>query len=235
LEFRVQERTAALTRSNEQLQQRSEQLGRLAAELTLTEQRERQRLARLLHDHLQQLLVAGKLNLGRLTRYVKPPATIMVAQLNGILDEALAASRSLTVQLAPPVLYDEGFVSGLVWLAHWMLDTHGLKVELDVAPDAEPEREDLKILLFESVRELLFNTVKHAGVDKAQVSASRTSGDILQVVVSDEGAGFDPEVILRHGRRVNGGFGLFSVRERLVSLGGAWMCSAPRGRGAGLS
>lgn len=214
LEQRVSERTA-------ELQQRAGQLARLASELTLAEQRERQRLATVLHDHLQQLLVGMKFGLEVLARRMGDPNRSAVEQVQGLLDEAIKASRSLTAELSPPILHEGGLTAGLDWLARWMGEKHGLTVELKLDGDAQPQREDVRVLLFQSVRELLFNVVKHAGVTRARVELARQNRNHVRVTVSDEGKGFgDGQTVQPGGTLLVGGFGLFSIRERLHMLGG---------------
>ena len=222
LEDRVRQRTA-------DLQRRAEQLSLLASELTLAEQRERRRLAQVLHDHLQQLLVGARFGLEVISRRVDEEQRAGIAQVQGLLEESITASRSLTVELSPPILHEGGLGAGLEWLARWMQEKHGLVVELTIDKQAETDREDVKVLLFQSTRELLFNIVKHAGVTHAKVKVAMHA-DHLQVVVSDAGVGFDPEVMWdRSSQMTAAGFGLFSIRERLGMLGGRLEIeSAPR-------
>jgi signal transduction histidine kinase len=224
LEERVAERTAVATR-------RAVQLRALAAELTLTELRERRRLAEILHDHLQQLLYAARLNLGSLRQRI-PEGDLAetVEQIDVLLDQALTESRTLTVELSPPVLYASGLKGALEWLARHMEQTCGLTVEFEADPRAEPDSEDVRILLFQSVRELLFNVVKHAGVRRARVTMVKSPRDRLRLVVADEGSGFDVEEF-KTGGAAAAGFGLFSIGERLELLGGSMELDSAPGRG----
>ncbi len=236
LDRRVAEHTAMA-------EQRAVQLRRLAAELTRAEQRERRRLARLLHDHLQQLLVGAKLNINVLQKRVEavykaetpPPGapclepTVVgaVAQVDDLLDEAIAASRSLTAQLSPSVLYDMGLPAALEWLGRSMGETHGLRVEVDAAPDADPPCEDMRVLLFSSARELLLNVVKHARVRDARLTLCNTADGRVQLAVADEGVGFRALSSRAPGAAVSG-LGLFGIRERIELLGGeVWVRSEP--------
>lgn len=222
LEQKVAERTAVA-------EIRAAQLRELAAQLTRAEQRERRRLAQTLHDHLQQLLVALRLKLGRaLARLDLESPRAALEQSDDLLEQALQASRELTVDLSPPVLYEAGLVSALEWLARQMQDKHGLEVSLTAERDVEPVSEEVRIFLFHSVRELLFNAVKHAGVSRAQVALRRAGEDRLEVSVADEGKGFDLE---EAARRPSSGFGLFSLRERLEFLGGRLSLDTAPGRG----
>jgi PAS domain S-box-containing protein len=220
LEERVQERTRELER-------RARQLSRLSSELTLTEQRERQRIAQVLHDHLQQLLVAASLRLSILGRNASETQRKAVNDVAELLEDAIRASRSLTVELAPPILHEAGLSAGLKWLARWMQEKHGLTVRIRADEGATSEPEDVRILLFRSARELLFNVVKHAGVDAAALDLQIVEGQFLHVSVSDCGTGFDSGAVFANEARSSSGFGLFSIRERLLLLGGRLEMTCP--------
>jgi len=209
-----------LQATNEELQRRAERLSKMASELTVAEHRERYRLAQVLHDHLQQLLVAAKLELSTVARKIAhTEAGKVIDSVMGLLKESIQESRLLTVELYPPILHEAGLIGGLEWLVRWMQDKHGFHVKLDAQGDVNIKREDICILLFQSIRELLFNSVKHSGVSKAQLIVRR-KGDFVQLTIRDEGMGFDPQKLHERTEKMNGGFGLFSIRERLTSLGG---------------
>lgn len=230
LEMRVRQRTKLLDAKNDELKLRADQLSRLASELTLAEKRERHRLARILHDHIQQLLVAATLGLETIRHQLGEHFTGTLRQVNNLLVECLGVSRSLTVELSPTILHEAGLVAGVEWLARWMHKKHGLQIEIDAQTDIAVEREDIRILLFECVRELLFNVVKHAGVAKAQVTL-KSRDDDFEITVSDEGVGLDTGT-LDANRNTSSGFGLFSIRERLELLGGRLMVESAPNRGA---
>src|SRR5690606_20839551 len=138
-----------------------------------------------------------------------------------LITEAIEASRTLTVELSPPILHEAGLAAGLEWVARWKKEKYGLEIELDLDPEAEPTREDVRVLVFESVRELLFNIVKHAGVRRAWVEMAQHENDFLRVTVIDHGKGIDPQAVFGDGEDSDSGFGLFSIRERLTLLGGS--------------
>jgi signal transduction histidine kinase/ActR/RegA family two-component response regulator len=224
LEQRVAERTA-------ETEQRAAQLRALTSELTQTEQRERRRLAQVLHDNLQQMLVAGKLQVGTaLKDTTDPRCTEALQRVNALLDDSIQESRSLTVELSPPVLYDAGLVAGLEWLGRWMQEHHGLHLEVDAEREVDPSGEDLSVLLFQGARELLFNVVKHARVDRAEVRLCRDGRQRIEMRVRDEGEGFDAEAGALTERQGEG-FGLFSIRERLMRLQGEITVDSAPGAG----
>lgn len=223
LEQLVSERTAEITALANQLRE-------LASELTLAEQRERQRIAKVLHDHIQQMLVAAKLQTAALVNPRRnEDSNKCVRLVNDLIDQAISASRNLTAELSPPVLSDAGFGLALQWLARNSLEKHGLKVEVEFDSSGEPRVEDVRILLFDAIRETLFNVVKHSGVQKAHVRCFRGGDDRVRVVVSDEGRGFDPTCLRTGGR--SEGFGLFSVQQRLGHFGGRLEIESAPGQG----
>lgn len=211
LERRVAERTA-------EAEHRATQLRAMAAELSQTEERERRRLAQMLHDDLQQLLAATKFHAGALQRRLDSDALRQqLAEVIDLLDQSIKISRSLTIELSPPILYDAGLPAALNWLARWMQSKHGLLVEVNSDEAANPEAEEVKIFLFQSARELLFNVAKHAQTNQAWVALTRREDGQVELVVRDKGNGFD----LSHQRGLTrSGFGLFSIHERIELLGG---------------
>lgn len=228
LEVRVQERTKELTQTVSILHERSEQLRRMTAELTLAEQRERQRLSQVLHDGLQQILVGAKYRLASVPR--SPNVHQATDQVTELIDDAIEVSRSLTAELSPPILMQGDLFLTLEWLARWMHDKHELDVNLIAGKKIEPLPEEVILLLFQAARELLFNVVKHAGVRTARVEVNQLDGRI-QMTIEDEGAGFDPNQLSIEGGYF-GGKGLFSIRERLFYLGGQMEIDAAPGRGS---
>jgi len=211
-----------------ELQRGTAHLRRLHAELTQAEQRERRRLAEMLHDGLQQLLVAASMRIKELRNRGRDKARKMLEQVDSLLSESIEASRSLTLELFPPVLHDRGLVSALEWLADWLQEKQKLNVEVRAADDVEPPSEDMKIFLFQAVRELLFNVSKHSGVDTAVVSLHRDSAE-LTVQVIDRGKGFEPSRLPALEHRTT--FGLSNVQQRLQWMGGEVRVNSAPGRG----
>jgi signal transduction histidine kinase/ferredoxin len=225
LEQRVNARTADLRRRTDQLAQqsmelerRADDLRRLAAELSRAEHRERKRLAKLLHDGLQQVLIAVKSRVAMLVDAEPDEQKREAARLDELVAECLRTSRNLSQELSPPILQVGTLAEGIEWLGPWFGDKHGLTVAVDVEGELPPVPEHLRVFLFQSVRELLFNVVKHSGKMRAGVGLSRQH-KYFTVQVEDDGERFDPEVVEAHLQRPEG-FGLFNIRERLEALGG---------------
>jgi CheY-like chemotaxis protein len=137
------------------------------------------------------------------------------------LEEAIAATKALSIELAPPVLREKGLAAALEWLASWMQATHDLTVQLRLDPSGNPWAWSVRVLIFESVRELLFNVVKHAGVKEATLEFGPAPNDGFRVVVSHQGIGFDVARV-DDSHSVAGGLGLLSIRERVALLGGSF-------------
>lgn len=209
------------------VQQRTAQLRKLAGELTLAEQRERMRLACIIHDHLQQLLVAAKFRTSVLGRGGIDGLKEAARGIEDLLDESISASRSLTAELNPPILHEAGLGAGVQWLSRRMADKHGLCIQLEVE-EIGPLPDDLKFMLFESIRELLFNIVEHAHTCSASLSLRRADAS-LQVTVSDQGTGFDSDRLAADSGM---GFGLFGIRERIQLVGGTLEIDSSPGRGS---
>jgi PAS domain S-box-containing protein len=222
LEERVAQRT-------EEAQRRTAERQALACELIQTEDRQRRRLAQVLHDNLQQLLVAARMKVGRLgKRAADQTLREELRNVEQILAESISESRSLTLELSPPVLNEAGLAGGLQWLAEEMENKHGLCVGVEIDPAAEPGDEASRVFLFQAVRELLFNVVKHAQAASAKVRLTRGEGATIRVDVGDDGVGVDPV-------RQAWGFGLASVHQRLEGLGGRMEMEAAPGGGTEIS
>lgn len=216
---------------NEQLNARAHQLRALTGELAIAEQRERRRLARVLHDGLQQHLAAAKMQLACLTEQLENASDRQkVEPILSMMTQSIHMARSLSADLNPPILHERGFTAGLQWLSRWMRDNH----QLDVAVSTEKIPKlplEIKIILFECIRELLFNIVKHAKVGAAIVHLEMINENMIAITVKDEGVGFVPDQQMRNDV-IGGGFGLFSIRERIGLLGGHLEVRSAPGKGS---
>jgi PAS domain S-box-containing protein len=221
LESKVAQRTA-------ELEYRARQLQKLTLELSETEDRERERLAEILHDDLQQILAAAKFHLNVLRNRAKydPSTQAAAAQIDHMLKDAIDKSRALSHELSPAVLHHADFGETLGWLANQIQAKHGLLVRVDPFNKIELQSDALKAFLFKAAQELLFNVVKHARVKEARVRARRW-GRCICLSVSDQGRGFDPQDL-----RATTGFGLFSIRERVELLGGRMKIKSAKGKGS---
>jgi len=233
LEEKVVKRTALLNSANLKLKEeiterkRSEQkvkgyqqkLKRLASELTLTEERERRALASDLHDHIGQAVAMIRIKLKRLEgNAVFSGAEREIEDIRILLEQTIRYTRNLTFELSPPVLYDLGIEAGLEWLAEQFRRKYGLSVRLETYGPKLEISNDLQVTLFRSVRELLFNVIKHARASQVSMILNNSGAD-LSIEVSDDGQG----LMSKHDEAEvadPGGFGLFSIREQMGCFGG---------------
>ncbi|MEN6338241.1 MAG: response regulator [Phycisphaerales bacterium] len=221
LEQRIAERTA-------ELEHRTYQLQRLTLELSMAEERERRRIAEILHEDLQQQLAAVKFHLGLLSTRAKrdPSQQALAVRLDRLLKDAIEKSRSLSHELSPAVLHRNDLAESLRWLAHQMQTRYGLTVHVDSLGEVNLQSDALAIFLFRVAQELLFNVVKHARVGEARVRVRRI-GPCLALSVLDHGRGFDPGQL-----KETAGLGLLSIRERIELLGGWMKIKSAAGKGS---
>jgi signal transduction histidine kinase len=224
LEQRVAQRTAEAI-------ERAQKLRLLSSELSLAEERERRRIAQVLHDDLQQMLMAARLHLRALDKTENAAErTEIIRNIQNMLERSFNLTRSLSVELSPPVLHDHGLAAALEWLAAQARKHHGANVSVDADSSANPKAIDVSVFLFQAVRELLLNAVKHAPGSPVHITMKGTGSGKLRVVVSDRGPGFDPARLDRQGFQL-GGLGLFNIRERMASFGGEFQIKSTPGRG----
>jgi DNA-binding NarL/FixJ family response regulator len=221
LESRVAQRTA-------ELEHRTRQLQRLTLELSRAEDRERKRLAEILHDDLQQILTASTFHLHILRSRLKDNQALqeLGEQVNQLLKEAIDRSRSLSHELSPVMLYRNDLGTTFEWLARQVQTKHGLTVHVEVRGHVDSPSDTHKVFLFRTAQEILFNIVKHAKVQEARVRLQRMR-EQLWLTIGDQGQGFDPKSLDE-----TGGFGLLSIRERVELLGGRMKIRSAKGRGS---
>ena len=206
-----------------------EQLRALDTQLVLVEEKERRRLAGDLHDGLSQTLTLANIKLQTLQHGAGGNGFDQdIQEVSALLDGALQSAHSLTFELSPPVLHDIGLVAALDWLMDDMRNKYDLRVVLDDDGQDKPLDERYRVVLFRAVRELLINIAKYAGVRDARVML-RTDGNSLSVSVVDHGCGFDPAQV--ETASIHGGFGLFSLNERLRQLGGEMLVTSEPEKG----
>ncbi|MGB3543849.1 PAS domain-containing protein, partial [Rubrivirga sp.] len=207
--------------------ERTEQVRRLSERLAVAEHEERRRIALVLHDDLQQHLAGLAITHHVLWKsFASDEDRALREKADEILDSATALTRTLASELSPPSLESEDLVHTLRWLADRKRDLHQLDVTVEVDGPCEVPGDGVRSLLYNTLRELLFNVVKHAGTARATVRAHR-DGETVVVEVEDEGDGFDVDA----PGAGHGGLGLFSVRERIEMAGGHLELDSERGRG----
>lgn len=217
----------------QQVRERTAQLRAMAMELTTIEERERHAIAHELHDGLCQTLAVAKLKLSAIDtrRKVYPwgnELRLKIDTIESLIDDADQAARSLSLQLSPSILHELGLVPALEWLAEEMQRTYGLRVRVHDNGVPKQLDETVRNPLFHATRELLINVAKHAQVGVAELALTLADGQLV-VSVTDSGNGFDAGDSAVPSAK--GGFGLFSVRERIGFIGGDMQIDSAPGDG----
>lgn len=222
LEWRVAERASEAI-------ERAERLRVLSIELTSAEEAERRRIAEILHDDLQQMLIAARMQSHTLAKTESAAERAEVTQvIDEILDRSFNLTRSLIVELAPPILHERGLAAALESLGAQTTKQHNVQIRVDADPSANPKDPSVRVFLFRAVRELLFNAVKHANGSPVTVRMTRGRPRKVQIVIADRGPGIDLAKLDRRKIRPTG-LGLLNIRERLTNFGGEFQIeSAPR-------
>ena len=209
LERRVAERTA-------EAEARAAELQRIAAELSSAEERERRRIAAMLHEGLQQDLVALRYRIDNLVKgsFKGTADEEPIHELGVAIDDCVARTRELSYDLSPPAARS-GLLPALKWISEDSGRRFGLNVTVKAGPDTERVNPALAAVLFRAVKELLLNVRKHSGASSAEITVTRVA-DRIEVGVSDGGHGFNAAA-LTAGRT---SMGLRSIEEHLLFLGG---------------
>lgn len=237
LERQVKVRTAELIRTKEQLRKavkdisvHKRQLQSMASQHTISEEQARRKLAGHLHDNICQSLGVVKMKLDALTKSISPSDfTAPLQEVAQIIKSTIQDVRSVIVDLSPPVLHELGLEAALEWLAERFHDRNGVLCAFENDRLAKPLDDDVCILLFQSVRELLVNSIQHAQARNVKICALR-EGDNIHITVEDDGGDFKTSergFPVREAR----GFGFFNIRERLSSIGGYMEIKSLKGKG----
>ena len=204
------------------------QLRGLASALALAEERERRRLAAELHDRIGQTLALTKIKLSGLVPTTTDPSSLLlsVAEIGNLIDTTIQDTHSLIFEISPPVLYQVGFEAAVEWLAEHFQEQYGLRIGLKIDQSPKELGEELRIVLFQVIRELLVNVIKHAKARRANISMKYEKQN-FRIVVRDDGSGFIPD----ENPGTIRGFGLFNIQERLHHLGAEIEIESSPGKG----
>ena len=210
-----------------------ENLRSLASALSLAEEKERRRLAVYLHDQIGHTLALANIKLEELQKALPGQCPEFPAgeleKTGSLLEQAIRDTHSLTFKISSPILYELGLEAALEWLTEQLQKDHGISARFVADGQPQPLGDDVRVLIFQAVNELLVNVVKHAQAQNVEVSIRREGGN-LKVGVGDDGVGFQmPQT--KPGRREPCGFGLFSIRERLRPWGGVLEVQSEPGAG----
>ena len=216
--------------------EKTTQVRRLASDLVKAEQRERSRISHILHDDLQQRIYALQIELNFFRDALCPEdeaAHKKVSDIESQMGEIRQIIRHLSIELSPPILPEEGLSHALNWLAVHVQQQHGLPIEVEAEGAFALLDEELHVLLFNCVRELLFNVVKHAQASRAVIEL-QWSDDGLEIEVRDDGKGFTVHKRsggLHEEDELPSSFGLPTIRHQLSLFGGSMQINSEPGVG----
>lgn len=217
-------------RAESKLLMYQEKLQSLASELSLVEERERRSIASDLHDQIGQALSVIQMRCFALRDDLSSQVHVhQIEEINGLLKQTIQDTRSLTFELSPPVLYELGLAAALDWLAEQFQAKHNLKCKVTSDNKPKPLNQDIEIVLFRSVRELLVNIVKHARARNVKITI-RADKKNLRIRVTDDGVGFIKETKANRAYSDHR-LGLFNISERIRYLGGRLEVDSQQGKG----
>jgi signal transduction histidine kinase len=220
----------ARRRNEREIERYEEQLRAKVAELSRAEEQERRMIASALHDEIGQTLALAKIKLETLKQLQESGELEPgIARVRELLDDVIGKTRSLTVELRPPLLYELGLETAIQALCEEFREQYGIDIRFEDDGSDKELDDDQRIFLYRVVRELLVNVVKHSQATAARVCIFREDLWIV-LVVKDNGIGFDPATAERR-IGVSAGFGLFSIRERVRHAGGRFVIHSHPGDG----
>ncbi len=204
----------------ERTERDNQRLQALTRELVEVEERTRARMARVIHDELQQILVAISFSLGT----IHDEESASKRRTRQLVSTAIQRSRELSTELSPPILQDGSLEDALRWLARESQRLHGIQVHVQVDLPGRIRSDDIRRTVFRLVQEALLNISKHAGTRQAWVELCRDGRGDVVVSIVDQGQGFDPD-------GGPGGFGTRTLRQRIENFGGRFTLTSRPGKG----
>jgi PAS domain S-box-containing protein len=224
----------ALLKSNEELERTARELEKsrsdlrkLASELVIAEERERKRIAGVLHDDIAQTLAAVRMRLDMIEG-VPPEHEQIVKEAKALLVESLQEARALMTEVGNPLLFDLGLKAACESLGDRLMRRHPVRIHCNIRDAFKDLSPDVKAVLYQLILELLNNVVKHSKAKNADVRVAAESGQ-YRVEVADDGLGFDPQIL--GAPTLEGGLGLYSIRERLLAMKGSLRIESSPGTG----
>jgi PAS domain S-box-containing protein len=217
--------------NEEQFTEQQAKLRSLAVEVSLAEERERKRIASVLHDDIGQNLALLKLKLGFLGE-IHPSIrkSGITGESHDLLGQIIRSTRTLTYGLVSPLLYELGFEEGIKNLCEQVQDRHPeMHLSLHLCHQPLKLSDQVSIVLFRIIRELLFNIEKHAQATNVELNINARDGKLF-ITLDDNGVGFKC-TDMEKGFSAKGGFGLFSIQEQVRGLGGSFNILSTLGKG----
>ncbi len=231
LERTVEERTAQLRATGAELEEKARELQRVLTETVDAQEQERQRIARDVHDGINQLLIASMLELTsgrrRLEMGAYDDAREALDAAHIILRRVEAEIRRVVHDLHPPILEGLGLAAAIRRLVDEFADQSGISCRSDIADGGLRLPRSLEVGAYRILQESIHNVASHAAATELDVELRFSNGH-LELAVTDNGVGFDPEEALA---RPNGHLGMRSMRQRAESLDGTLEVHSRPGEG----
>ncbi len=242
LESRVRDRTYQLQKTVEVLQdevlsrveaekkllENQTRLRDLSSELIFAEEREKRDFALKLHDSIGQLLSFSKKELGIIMKKAPEDIRPSLEEVWMQIKEAVNQTRTLTFDLSSATLYTLGLEAAIEELAEEFSNKNEYQIHFHSSGDMKDISEELKILIYRTIRELLVNVSKHSQASEVQIALACLDGK-LKVRVKDNGRGFDVKRL--NSKKKARGYGLFSLEERISNVGGKVKIESVQGKG----
>ncbi|HTA23280.1 MAG TPA: CHASE3 domain-containing protein [Terriglobales bacterium] len=192
-------------------------LRRLTGRLLKLQDAERRKFSRELHDSLGQFLAGVKMTL---EMFITRREETLLAEASGLLNQAIAETRTISHLLHPPLLDEAGFSSAAKWYVEGFSQRSGIEIKVDLPEDAGRLPKPVALGLFRVLQESLTNIHRHSGSAKAEVSLTVWPSQVI-LKVRDYGKGIAPELLKSFRTKgTKSGVGLAGMRERMRELGG---------------
>ena len=219
LELQVRFRTQELEARNADIVQQREQLRELSNRLLQTQDEERRRIARDLHDSAGQIVSAVGMHLASITQQAVNPQVRKAAQeSHEMLQQLSKEIRTVSYLLHPPLLDETGLSDAIRWYIKGLMERSGLKIDLDIPGSFGRLPDDLEVAIFRIVQECMTNIHRHSGSKTATIRLSRNSENVF-LEIQDSGTGIPVEK-LEAVRTQRSGVGITGMRERVRHLQG---------------
>jgi PAS domain S-box-containing protein len=221
LENQVRARTIELEARNHDVLIQAEQLRDLSIHLMETQDKERRRIAREMHDSAGQTISALTMNLAQIltrTRATDPGLAKLAEEARTFAEELGQEIRTTSYLLHPPMLDEMGLPAALGWYVEGLKQRAGLEVELHINDEFERPSREMELTIFRVVQECLTNVHRHSGSKSARIKIARETTNVV-VEVRDAGSGISAENLAKV-RSKGAGVGLRGMRERVRPFGG---------------
>ena len=226
----MEEDMTAVIQKEQEILNYQQRLKALSTELTISEEKQRRAIATDLHDHVGQMLASSRLQIATLSdKMTKQEILEKLTNISHGLLQGIQATRNAIFELSPPQLNEIGLVAAVSdWMDEELETKHNINVNLTADNKVFLIDEDIRILTFRCVRELLMNVVKHAKASQVDLDIKESTGSLF-ISVNDNGIGFNysPAYLRAKGS----GFGLFSIQERIEDIGGSMEINSEKGKG----